>query len=150
MSEWTTGAMNMRRTDISGSKFQEVNAERLDFDDVNLAETRINNANLRALSLNDVNLTGSKITNGNLSDIVIENVQFTGAQFRNIDWPVEGEDANYDPEQKYRPVVFENCILRNSLISKCDLSNVAITDCDITGLRINGIAIDELLNKLNK
>lgn len=150
MSEWTTGAVSLHRTDISESKFQEVNAQRLNFDDVSLAGTKINCADLREITLNDVNMTGAKITNGNLSDIVIENVQFTGAQFRNIDWPIEGVDANYNPEQNYKPVLFENCILRNSVITKCDLSNISITDCDITGLTINGIAIDELLKNLLK
>ncbi|MBP1992248.1 pentapeptide repeat-containing protein [Paenibacillus eucommiae] len=148
MSEWTTGAVNLQRTDISGSKFQEVNAQRLYFDDVSLAGTQINNADLRDLKLDDVNMTGAKITNGNLSDIIIENVQFTGAQFRNIDWPIESMDSNYNAEQTYKPVVFENCKLKNSIITKCDLSNISITDCDITGLTINGIAIDELLKNV--
>jgi uncharacterized protein YjbI with pentapeptide repeats len=141
MSEWTKGTVNLQMADISDSNFQKVDAKRLTFDEVDLAGTNINCANLVGLTLNDVNLTGAKITIANMSDMVFEKAQMTGAQFRDIDWPIEGVDANYDPEEKYRPVVFENCILKNTLITKCDLSNVIITDCNITGLIINGIAI---------
>lgn len=82
-----------------------------------------------------------------MSDIVFEKAQMTGAQFRDIDWPIEGIDANYNPEENYRPVEFDNCILRYAQFTKCDLSNVVINDCNVTGLIINGIEIDKLLRE---
>jgi uncharacterized protein YjbI with pentapeptide repeats len=149
MPKWTNGTVNLRKTDISDSTFQEMEAKKLTLTEVNLAGSQINCANLEGAVLNDVNLTGAKITIANMSDIIFEKAQMTGAQFRDIDWPIEGVDANYNAEELYRPVVFDHCILRNTQFTKCDLSNATITDCDITGLTINGIKIDELLSKIN-
>ncbi|WP_372661118.1 pentapeptide repeat-containing protein [Cohnella sp.] len=76
MSEWK-GTVDLRMTDISDSKFQQVDAKRLTFNEVNLAGTKINCANLEGLTLNDVNLTGAKITI-DLSNVTITDCNITG------------------------------------------------------------------------
>ncbi len=58
--------LDVKQKDISGSKFQEVKADNLEFDNVSLTGTTFNNVNLSKLSLNDVNLSHTKITDANL------------------------------------------------------------------------------------
>ena len=110
--------------DVSGSTFQNVNAEKLLFDNVCLA--------------------GSKITDANLSDIEIFGAQIGGAYIHGIGMPPKGHPF-YEPDKKQRPVRFEHCDLNDSTFKVCDLSNVEITNCNISGLKINGILIEELL-----
>ncbi|MGF7050786.1 uncharacterized protein YjbI with pentapeptide repeats [Paenibacillus sp. DS2015] len=130
--------------DISGSTFKDVNAQELNFENVNLAKSQINNANMSGWVMNDVNLSELKITNANLSKTVIQNanlshavidhVELIGTEFLNIVLPQQG-DANYSPEGQYKPIIFRNS----------NLSNMELIDCDISGLKINGILIEELL-----
>jgi len=79
-----------------------------------------------------------------MSGVTIDNIRLFGTAFRNVVLPVEG-DSNYDPEQNYAPVRFENCKLAGAILTGSDLSNVEISDCNIKGLKINGILIEELL-----
>ncbi|MBB3109602.1 uncharacterized protein YjbI with pentapeptide repeats [Paenibacillus phyllosphaerae] len=146
--------LDLQKADISGSKWREVRAEELDIDNVSLAKTKINNVNMSQMSLNDVNMGGIKISNANLSGVgiqhanfshaVIDHVHLFGTEFHNVVLPMEG-DGNFNPEEKYKPVSFQNCNLSKGQLRNCDLSNVEITDCDITGLKINGILISDLI-----
>jgi uncharacterized protein YjbI with pentapeptide repeats len=156
MTGWNTELMELKSADISQSKFEEVRAEQLVFNNVSLAGTKINNANmsemqfidinLGASHINDANLSGTKISNANLSNVVIDHVHLFGATFQNIVLPNEA-DSNYAPDQKYKPVKFENCNLTDTQITNCDLANVEINDCNLSGLKINGILVEELLAK---
>lgn len=113
------------QSDISHSKFEDINAEKLLFKNVCLA--------------------GTKITDANLSDLEIDGAQIGGAYIHHIGMPPE-EHPYYDPNNtKQRPVRFEYCDLNNSSIKKSDLSNLEITDCKITGMKINGIKVEDLL-----
>ncbi|WP_099156935.1 pentapeptide repeat-containing protein [Virgibacillus ndiopensis] len=118
--------MDLEMAEISGSKFNHVLAEKLHF--------------------HNVNLSGTKITDANLSDLHIEDAQIGGATFRHIGLPPEGHPA-HDSDAKHRTVTFENCDLNTSTLKNCNLSNVDISNCSIKGLRINGVLIEELLEK---
>jgi uncharacterized protein YjbI with pentapeptide repeats len=145
----------LEMVDISGSTFTKVMAEKVSFDNVNLAGTMFNNINMSEVSINDVNLSGAKITGANISGggikdadmshFVFEHIHLFGAEFHNVVLPQEGGD-NYSPTSDYKAILFNNCKLNNSLVESCDLSNMVISDCNITGLRINGYLIEDLIN----
>lgn len=141
-----TCKLELEMKNLSGSTFNNVNAQELDFDNVNLSKTKVNNANMSGMTLNDVNASEWKLTdinlsktsiqNANMSHMKIEHVHLFGTEFTNIVLPSEG-DGNYKPEGDYKPITFK----------QCNLTNMEIIDCDITGLKINGILIEELLKK---
>lgn len=138
--------MELTMKDISGSSFKDVKAEGLDYDNVNLSKTKINNANMRGMTMNDINaaeititnanLSGTSIQHANMSNMMIDHVHLFGTEFVNIVLPQES-DGNYDPQGSYKPIKFNNC----------DLTNMEINNCNISGLKINGILIEELLNR---
>jgi uncharacterized protein YjbI with pentapeptide repeats len=138
--------LDLAMVDISGSILSKVNAEGVQFDNVNLAKSNINNTNMSGMAMNDVNMSESKITNANLSGTAIQDANFShcdinhvhlfGTEFTNIVLPHEG-DLNYSPEGRYKPVIFRNS----------NLTNMEIIDCDITGLKIYGVLIEELLKE---
>lgn len=136
--------MDLIKYDISGSKWQEVNAEALEIDNVSLAHTKINNVNMRKMTFNDVNMKEIKITEANISNAVIDQVHLFGTEFRNVVLPIEGDD-NFNPNEEYRPISFTNSNLAKTQLVNCNLTNMEIIDCDITGLKINGILIEELI-----
>ncbi|MDW0117442.1 pentapeptide repeat-containing protein [Sporosarcina thermotolerans] len=145
---------DLKKADISGSKWQEVKAEKLEIDNVSLANTKINNVNMSKMAINDVNLGDSKISNANLSGVGIQHANFSnafidhvhlfGTEFHNIVFPVEGE-GNFNPDGQYKPISFLNSDLTKGQFKNCNLSHMEIIDCDITGLKINGILIEELI-----
>ncbi|TCN26194.1 pentapeptide repeat-containing protein [Mesobacillus foraminis] len=151
-----TQKLDLQMADISGSKWNEVNAEGLEIDNVCLAHTKFNNVNMSNLDLNDVNMQGSSIKNANLSGLkvqhanfshaVIDHVHLYGTEFHNVVLPVEG-DGNFDPEGTYKPVRFQDCDLTNTQLQNCNLTNVEINHCDISGLKINGVLIEELIQQ---
>jgi len=126
-------------------------------EDCKVIEAR--NAMLNGSYFDDVAMTNVKITNANLSDLEIEGAQIGGAYIHNIGGPPEGHPM-YDPNFKQRPVVFEdcnlqgssiiNCYLKRVSISNCNLSEVSISDCNLSGMLINGILVEDLLEKYNK
>lgn len=97
----------------------------------------------------DVSLSGTKITNANLSNLEINGAQMGGAYIHNIGIPKEG-DLHYNPDTASKPVRFENCELKGSIMSNCDLSNVELHNCVIKGMRINGILVEDLINEYSK
>lgn len=97
------------------------------------------------MNFENVNLSRSKIQNANLSNLHIEDAQIGGATFRNIGLPPKGH-PNYDPDAgKQEPVTFTNCNLSEAIFSEADLSGVDIKNCNIKGLKIDGILIEELI-----
>ncbi|MFC0216416.1 GyrI-like domain-containing protein [Paenibacillus chartarius] len=111
-------------SDLTGSQFRCVSAEKLRFE--------------------NVNLYGLKITDANLSDLEIDGAQLGGAYIHSIGMPPAGHPA-YDPNAVQRPLRFEHCDLNGSTFRHCQLVNVQLDDCDIRGLRINGVDISKLL-----
>lgn len=136
--------LELKLTDITGSRFEKVKADELYFNDVSLARTQITNANMSGMSLHDVNMSGFKISDANMSNLEISEAQMGGAYIHNIGIPKEGE-PHYNPKTAGQPIRFEHCELRGSRISNCDLSHVEISDCELKGMKINGILVEELL-----
>ncbi|WP_186576052.1 pentapeptide repeat-containing protein [Aquibacillus kalidii] len=135
---------DLQKVDISGSKWEEVNAEELIIDNVSLAKTTINNVNMSNMLLSDVNMSGVKIQHANFTHAVIDHVHLYGTEFRSVVFPLEGE-GNFDPKGKYKPISFDNCDLTNGIMKNCNLSGLDILDCNITGLKINGVLVEDLL-----
>lgn len=111
------GKQLAERTNISGSRFHDVNMSQTEFD--------------------DVNMQGVSFHNINMSDISVVAVQMGGARFKHIGLPPGST-------QKQRPLTFEEADLNESIFLKCDLSNVRIEHCNIEGLTINGVHIANL------
>ncbi|MEF3310291.1 pentapeptide repeat-containing protein [Paenibacillus sp. GYB004] len=131
--------LKVQNADISKSSLTNVNAEGM----------TIRCANIGGVTYTDVCMAGTLISDANMSDITIDGAQLGGAVIRNIGLPPEGHHA-YKPGEKQRPLKFENCTLHDSTFTNCDLSHVRLEMCDITGLTINGIRIDELLERHGK
>jgi uncharacterized protein YjbI with pentapeptide repeats len=124
VTTWKTALFELQKTDMSFSRFNEVKAENLDF--------------------NNVSLAYSTFLNVNMSNLLIDTAHLMGANFRNIIIPT-GNDVHSISKPNYKPITFENCNLTNTQINHCDLSNVVINNCNLTGLKINGILIEDLL-----
>jgi uncharacterized protein YjbI with pentapeptide repeats len=117
----------------------------------------------------NVDMTGTKVMNANLSDLEIEGAQLGGAYIHNIGMPPKGHPL-YDPAAKMRPVKFEDCYLADSTfhncnlsgltltdcnlngaaLTDCNLSSVALKDCNVKGMTINGISVEELLERFRE
>jgi len=126
-------------------RLEIINAKRiLDVKNTDLAGSRFECACLEHMNLEDVSLAGTKIKDANLSDLEIDGAQLGGAYIHNIGMPPEGHPM-YDPTVKQRPLRFENCNLENSQILDCNLSGIDINDCKLDGMRVNGILVVDLL-----
>ncbi|WP_246880140.1 pentapeptide repeat-containing protein [Bacillus suaedae] len=53
--------INLQKTDISGSAWEEVNAQGLEINNVSLANTNFNNVDMSQVSMNDINMQKNKI-----------------------------------------------------------------------------------------
>ena len=107
------------------------------------------NAMLNNSDFFDVAMANVKIVNANLSNLEIEGAQLGGAYIHNIGVPPKDHPL-YDPDARQRPLRFKDCDLHESVFINCDLNGVDLTDCNIKGLKINGIAIDDLINEYLK
>ncbi|SDP20926.1 hypothetical protein SAMN04487897_14713 [Paenibacillus sp. yr247] len=106
----------------------------------------LNDVNMSEVRISDANLSGAEIKNVNFSYAVIDHVHLFGTEFRNVILPMEG-DGNYNSNGEYKPVSFINCDLSNGQLTNCNLANLDIRDCDISGLKINGMLLEDLINK---
>ena len=107
-----------------------------------------NKAMLSNSSFHDVAMVNVKIVNANLSDLEIEGAQLGGAYIHNIGMPPKGHPM-YNPEDKQRPLRFEDCDLNNSMFTDCNLTGVTIAYCNLKGMKINGIPVEDMLNAHN-
>ncbi|OAB47155.1 pentapeptide repeat-containing protein [Paenibacillus antarcticus] len=131
-------------------RLELVNTNRqLDVRNTNLTGSRFECACLENMHLQDISLAGTKIKDANLSDLEIDGAQLGGAYIHNIGMPPEGHPM-YDPTVKQRPLRFENCNLENSQILDCNLSGIDIHDCKLDSMRINGILVVDLLKVYEK
>jgi uncharacterized protein YjbI with pentapeptide repeats len=99
---------------------------------------------LQRLHFEDINMAGSKIINANLSDLEIEGAQLGGAYLHNIGMPPEGHPY-YERNAKQRPLLLEDCNFENSEIRNCNFSGVALSGCELRGMTIDGMLVDELI-----
>lgn len=109
--------------DLSGSHFMDVNLEDAVFENVNLSRAKFHNVNF--------------------SDIIVTAAQVGGADFQHVGLPDDPSTRG----AKQRPLRFRECDLNDSTLEDCDLSDVEIVDCDISGLKINGVLVEDLLEK---
>jgi len=112
-------------------------------ENANIAKSQFHNVNLSKADFNDVSLAGAKFHNINLSDIKVTAVQMGGASFRHVGLPDKSSG-------RQKPLKFAECDLNGSTFKKCNLSKVKIMDCNCSGLKINGVAVDELLKAYKK
>lgn len=74
----------------------------------------------------------------------ISGAQFVGAYIHDIGLSPEGHPG-FKPNQRQRPIKFNDCTLHDSSFNNCALSNVEIPDCNISGMKVNGILIEDSL-----
>jgi GNAT superfamily N-acetyltransferase len=102
----------------------QVNAEGVSISNSNVANVHASNCNLSGSTFQNINFRHSQFADLNLSNSEMLFVTLDGMRF--VDTSLEDET---------KPLSFERCNLRNT----------EIKDCDITGMKINGIAVEELL-----
>lgn len=120
--------------DISGSTVTNAMAQNMSFE----------NCDASRISFNNANLSGGKISDANLSEMVIVGAQWGGAQIKEVGY---SNDSKPEEGSHPVPVQFIHCNFSNGLIDDSDLSNLRIENCSIEGLAINGIRIDELIER---
>ena len=117
-------------------------------------------------TIHDVDGSRMKISNANLTELEIEGAQLGGAYIHNIGMPPK-DHPMYVAGSQMRPlrfedcaltgsqwtdcnmseVVIDDCTLRGASITNCNLSGVELKDCNIQGMTINGVSVEELLNR---
>lgn len=103
---------------------------------------------LKNLRFDDVTMIGTKISNANITGLEIDGARMSGAIFRNIGTPPEGHSA-LSLENKHVPILFERCDFKGSKFDGCNMEGVELVNCNIKGLKINGISVQELINRLH-
>jgi uncharacterized protein YjbI with pentapeptide repeats len=121
----------------------------LEVSDAYLSDSRFTQACMERLYFQDVTLAGSKITDANLSDLEIEGAQLGGAFIHNIGMPPQGHPM-YNPDARQRPIKFENCDLSGSEIHDCNLTGLNLSQCILTGMKIDGILVEDLIMMYKK
>ncbi|MGA2915742.1 MAG: pentapeptide repeat-containing protein [Sedimentisphaerales bacterium] len=99
----------------------------------NLSESEFHNVNLCKAKFDNVNLSGAGFHNINFSDVSFTAAQMGGTKFQHIGLPPEG------PKGRQRPLIFDECDLNSSSLTKCNLSNVKIQNCQIDGIQVKGL-----------
>ena len=122
----TSGKHFANHCKMTGSRFEDVCLGEAEFDNVSLA--------------------GAKFHNINFSDSIITAANFGGATFKHIG-PAPDESGSC-PAQ--RPVLFTEADFNGSKFEKVNLTNVEINNCNIEGLKIDGIAVSDLISEYRK
>ena len=69
--------LDVRGSDLSGSRFNDVNISGCDFDNVNMSGWRVSNVNLAGLHITNANLAGAAIADARLEGATIEGIPVT-------------------------------------------------------------------------
>ncbi|MGC5774791.1 GNAT family N-acetyltransferase [Paenibacillus pabuli] len=109
-----------------------------------LNSVRISTSNLANSRMTDCNLSGSKFTNLNMTGILLADLRLTGSkvEFCALDG-VHFQDTHLGPDRV--PMRWEHCDFKGTSFIDCDLSGVQLEQCQVAGMKINGVAIEELL-----
>nr|WP_227413828.1 GNAT family N-acetyltransferase [Cytobacillus luteolus] len=121
---------NMEKTEC-----YQVNLEGCSFTNSNLMNTNISNCNLSYSKFRNINLRHSLFADLNLSHSKMKFVTLGGVSFI---------DTNLGVEEQ--PISFERCDLQGSKISNSNLKNLEIIDSDLSGMKIDNIAVKDLLD----
>ena len=92
------------------------------FQDMDMSGARFSDTNLAGAAFSDVNFDNVEFNDVNFSNVSFHDTNFANASFH---------DTNFDNARLHNP----NC------------HNVEIIDGEISGMKINGVAIDELLRR---
>ncbi len=110
-------------SDLSGSKFHDVNLSGAVFD--------------------DVNLSGASFHNINMSDVRFSAMQIGGSHFIHIGLPPDKDGK----QGRQRGIQFEEAHLNDSIFKRCKLTNVKLIDCEIDGMEIDGVPVKEAVER---
>lgn len=93
-------------------------------------------------SFRDMDMSGARFSDTNLAGAAFSDVNFDNVQFHDVNFSnVEFHDANF-ANVEFHDANFDSAQLHGS-----NFHNVEIIDGNISGMKINGIAIDELLRR---
>jgi uncharacterized protein YjbI with pentapeptide repeats len=77
-------SLDVRRADLSGSRFADVSLSGSRFEDVNLSGCDFRKVNLAGCSFDDLNMSGWRVHNVNLAGLRIEKANLAGATIDGI------------------------------------------------------------------
>ena len=69
--------LNVQKSDLSGSKFDDVNFSGCDVENANMSGWRIHNANLAGLHVSNANLAGFSVSNARLDGATVDGIAIT-------------------------------------------------------------------------
>lgn len=121
--------------DMAKTQFYQVNLEGSSLSNSNLANNHISNCNFSQAKFQNINFRNSLFADLNLSGSKLLFVTLGGVRFMNTDLGNEGQS-----------ITFDSCDLSGSQFRQCNLKNVEIQNSDLTGMKINNIAVEELMD----
>ncbi|WP_440114581.1 GNAT family N-acetyltransferase [Paenibacillus sp. QZ-Y1] len=129
---------------LSGALSKDLDEPVIEFYQANLDSVRYSTSNLTNTRITDCNLSGSKLTNLNMTNILLADLRLSGSaiEFAALDG-VHFRDTHLGPDSV--PMQWAHCDLSGSRFSDCNLTNVQLDQCQVAGMKINGVAIEELL-----
>lgn len=129
---------------LSGALSKDLDESAIEFYQANLDSVRYSTSNLTNSRITDCNLSGSKLTNLNMTNILLADLRLSGSviEFAALDG-VQFQDTHLGPDSV--PTQWAHCDLSGSRFSDCNLTNVQLDQCQVAGMKINGVAIEELL-----
>ncbi|MFE6074755.1 GNAT family N-acetyltransferase [Paenibacillus sp. NPDC057886] len=136
----TASVIQLPSEELSNVKGESVN----EFYQADLDSVRFSTSNLRNTRMTDCNLSGGKFTNLNMTGILLADLRLTDSkvEFCALDG-VHFQDTHLGKDSV--PMRWEHCDLKGSHFNDCDLSDVQLEQCQVAGMKINGVAIEELL-----
>ncbi|WP_052703126.1 pentapeptide repeat-containing protein [Paenibacillus beijingensis] len=107
---------------------------------------------MRNTTFAHTNFVNSKWEHIYFSNVHINMIQMGGTVFENIVRPKSHEshlleEPGTDGWVNVEPVLFLNSNLSTAIFDRCDLSDVELNHCNIDGLKIDGIAVKELIEQ---
>jgi hypothetical protein len=100
------------------------------FSEMNMCGARFSDTNLADSAFSDVNFAKVEFTDVNFGDVVFADCNMAGARFADTHF----EGATFSDVQ------FSNARFKDTCFN-----NVELNDCDVSGMKINGVAVEELL-----
>jgi uncharacterized protein YjbI with pentapeptide repeats len=135
----------------NGLELEDLRNERLHM--ICLKGAELHGIDARNTALEHVNFVDSKWEHIYFSRVHVNRIQMGGTIFENIIRPAAEysqlcEEPGTDGWINVEPVQFLRSDLSQAVFQDCNLSNVELMNCNIDGLKINGISIKEMMDKL--
>ncbi|UYX54697.1 GNAT family N-acetyltransferase [Bacillus thuringiensis] len=139
----------VKNKDMKSGQYENCNLANTEYYQVSLKDSSFVNSNVMHMNMSNCNVSQSKFKNINLRNSSYADLNLSGSKFNLVTLGgVQFKDTSL--EEGKESISFERCDLEGSKVINCNLKNVEIQNSDITGMKINNIAVEELLELYNR